>query len=258
MILTKIIFILHLWCGGAMMIIDKDIIYVPLFDQKQGYMTDKFTDIEIHARYSAYGEYMYDVFFSLLQKYDSNLTIYKYNMAFGAFKEDKLIGFVNGYIEEDNEINLDSLFVEPEYQRKFGVGTHLLSKFEDAAFLVSAKVHSTSLNGARSFYEKHGYNLSLYTNRIDKQLKMPLIGVVPVFHWYKNLRIKSNVIADDKWLRKNINRPICVYIGETHEIDGVGALGKNNEEHIWVNQSKGNFLAESYKKELERYLKRCR
>lgn len=239
--------------------IDKDIQYIPIFNQNRDGVLDSFVDVEMHARSGAYNEYfLYGAAYHLLEKYESNLKLYKNNMAFGAYKDDKLIGFVNGYIQNKGEITLDSLFVEPDYQKKSGVGTHLLSKFENAAYLVASKSTATALSGARSFYKKRGYRLYQYSDTVEKsQLKMPLIGVVPVFDWHKSFRIKSNVIVDDKWLGANKYQPIFVYIGETHEIEGVGALGKDGTEKIWVNENRGKNTAEFFRQQLRKYLTNC-
>ena len=241
------------------MTIDYDIKYVPLFNQALPGLMDRFVEIEMDARAGAYGQmFMYNAFWSFYEKYETNLTAHKYNMAFGAFKDGKMVGFVNGYIESKGEIYLDSLFIDSKYQKKNGIGTRLLSNFENAAFLVASKARAIALQGAKTFYKKRGYRLYQYSDEIEKQLKMPPIGVLPVFKWYKNFSIKSNVTVDDKWLCQNVNRPICVYIGRTHEIDGVGALDKDNEEKIWVNQNNGKGSAEFYENELRKYLMKCR
>jgi len=241
------------------MTIDYNIKYVPLFDQTQEGLLDKFVEIEMDARAGAYGQmFMYGAFDSYYEKYAANLKNYKNNMAIGAFKDGKMIAFVNGYVEYKGEIWLDSLFVDPDYRKQFGIGTRLLSKFEDAAYMVASKARATSLSGSKTFYKKRGYRLHQYSDEVEKQLKMPLLGVVPVFHWYKRFRIKSNVTVDDKWLRQNVNRPIFVYIGPSHEIEGVGALGKNDEKRIWVNTANGKGAAGIYEAELMKYLDKCR
>ncbi len=95
-------------------------------------------------------------------------------IAFVAFDNDNIIGYVFGYIQKDNKVKveleayIESIYIE-ESKRKTGIGTKLIEQFELEAqnrgvkyIFIDNKVNNLV---AHNLYSKLGYNLFIESRR---------------------------------------------------------------------------------------------
>ena len=211
----------------------------PIFDQSVPMVWENFVEIEMLAR-QEYNHYFLDGSFNnLYYTHCDDWAKLKGNIAFGAYDQDKMVGFIKGFLVDKAEYKLDCLFVEPEFKRQ-GVGKRLLQSFESATALVGSHIQAISYDGARDFYKKQKYSVNGGKNdnpRIDKRLPMPNQGVFPVFDKWKSsdFRAKlSGVTVDAKLLRESRHQPIFVHVNEKHQIDVVGVKTKDGNDVIWL------------------------
>lgn len=85
----------------------------------------------------------------------------KNNILIGIFDENKLIGYLSGYIHTAIYANgkvswIDEIVIDRNY-RKSGYGKALISEFENIVGKRGAKLVSLSTSRAPQFYEKLGY-----------------------------------------------------------------------------------------------------
>ncbi len=85
-------------------------------------------------------------------------------VAYGAFDNDKLIGFVEGFLEKwNNRYRISNICVFEQDVRSKGVGTQLLEKILDVAKASGARMavlETQSYNSkAISFYQKNGFEI---------------------------------------------------------------------------------------------------
>lgn len=85
-------------------------------------------------------------------------------VAYGAFDNNQLVGFIEGYLEEwNNRFRITNLFIfKEEYQNK-GIGTRLINKVFKEAKNSNARMvvlETQSYNSkAISFYERNGFEI---------------------------------------------------------------------------------------------------
>ena len=95
-------------------------------------------------------------------------------IAFVAFDNDNIIGYVFGYIQKDNKVKveleayIESIYIE-ESKRKTGIGTKLIEQFELEAqnrgvkyIFIDNKVNNLV---AHNLYSNLGYNLFIESRR---------------------------------------------------------------------------------------------
>ena len=227
-----------------------DIRYKPLFNQAEPGMWETFAEVEMAARA---GEGF------VFKDGDLDNILYHYhkdwqepnNIAFGAFLDDKMVGFAKGFMIEHAEYQLASLFVRPEVQRQ-GVGRKLLRHFENSAALDGAYVQGLCYEWAIPFYKKQGYTVIRGASacpELSKKLARLDKGVYPMFSKWQAKDIKpkiSGLHVDKKLLNDSLRQPMFVSINEKHEIDVVGVKTKDNMDVIWVSDK------------IPEQLKRCR
>ncbi|WP_158588671.1 GNAT family N-acetyltransferase [Butyrivibrio sp. X503] len=85
-------------------------------------------------------------------------------VAYGAFEEDKLIGFVEGFLEKwNNRYRISNICVFESNARRNGVGSELLKVIIDEALKSGARMvvlETQSYNSkAISFYKKNGFEI---------------------------------------------------------------------------------------------------
>lgn len=85
-------------------------------------------------------------------------------VAYGAYEDDKLVGFVEGFLEEwNNRFRITNICVFEEKPRKSGIGTRLLQAIMNDAVTSGARMavlETQSFNfKAISFYEKNGFEI---------------------------------------------------------------------------------------------------
>ncbi len=101
------------------------------------------------------------------------------NFAFGAYDDDKMIGFIQGRAA-GRCATIQSLYVLYDYQR-LHVGSRLLSRAERASALFANRTELVSLTRAEPFYQAHGYR-SMYSNVYTKPITdIPRCECLPVF-----------------------------------------------------------------------------
>lgn len=84
--------------------------------------------------------------------------------AYGAYEDDKLIGFVEGFLEEwNNRYRISNICVFEDATRRGGVGTELLKTILHEAEKTGARMavlETQSFNyKAIQFYKKHGFEI---------------------------------------------------------------------------------------------------
>lgn len=85
-------------------------------------------------------------------------------IAFGAFEDEKLLGFAEGFLETwNNRYRIANICVFDLEKRRHGVGTALLNRIEREAVKRGARMivlETQSYNSkALSFYRKNGYEI---------------------------------------------------------------------------------------------------
>ena len=96
------------------------------------------------------------------QKLPTNAILWK--IAYGAYDNNQLAGFIEGYLEEwNNRFRITNLFIfKEEYQNK-GIGTRLINKVFKEAKNSNARMvvlETQSYNSkAISFYERNGFEI---------------------------------------------------------------------------------------------------
>ena len=84
--------------------------------------------------------------------------------AYGAYEDDKLLGFVEGFLEDwDNRYRISNICVFEDCTRRTGVGSALLERIMQEAYASGARMavlETQSFNyKAIEFYKKHGFEI---------------------------------------------------------------------------------------------------
>ena len=199
-------------------------------------MCKKFADIDIQCM-PAVEQHSLCVYDNLDQNYFTILQKCRNSFAFGAYKSDEMIGFTTGFLNGENTMFTNALYVLPEYQG-FGIGSKLLNTSERAASLIASNMRLVPLENAVSFYQDRDYKNILVQGRIHKIKKLPKIsaGIVPVFGWSDKLSAKLNVRVDTGLLKQDKHQPIFVYANDAQRIDGVATRLSDGKEFIEYNK----------------------
>ena len=230
---------------------------IPIFDQSaDSRIWHDFTEIELKCDSEKYNYHVDDS--DRCRIYKSHMydwTHCKNNMSFAAYSGEQMVGFATAY-KEKSGMYLRNLYVNPSFNG-MGIGHQLLDKTEKASALVSDLMELVSLNGAVTFYESHGY--TNFDNRtMNKKLPESVIGVVPVFKWYKSLRAQIKLDVDNSLLIHNKNQPIFVYVAPGREIVGVAVRTTENKDVIWTSNKNGKEMACFYENQLLKALSKIR
>jgi len=173
---------------------------------------------------------------------------------FVARYEKQIIGFANGYIDNDT-MYLNGLYVEPLYHY-CGIGSKLLKKAEFAASIISPTLKLMPLKTAESFYQQYKYGWSADCHMV-KKLPKTISGVVPVFEWCDELQAKLSFKVDNALLKSYKYQPMFVYVGKNNKIDGIGVRLPDGKQEIMLNE-KLKSLAKNRRIELSYALDNCR
>ena len=199
-------------------------------------MCKKFADIDIQCLPvdEQCSVRLYD---NLDQNYFTLLSKTRNPFAFGAYKSDELIGFTSGFLNGENTMFTNALYVRPECQG-FGIGSSLLNTSDCAASLIASNMRLVPLEKAVSFYQERDYKNVLIQGRIHKIKKLPKVsaGIVPVFDWTEKLSAKLNVRMDTDLLKQHKHQPIFVYVNDVQRIDGVATRLSDGKEFIEYNK----------------------
>lgn len=174
---------------------------------------------------------------------------------FVACYEKQIIGFANGYTDNDDTMYLNGLYVEPLYHY-CGIGSKLLKKAEFAASIISPTLKLMPLKTAESFYQQYGYGWSV-NGHMTKKLPKTITGVVPVFEWCDELQAKLSFKVDNALLKSYKYQPMFVYVGKNNKIDGIGLRLPDGKKTIVLNE-KLKSLAKYRRIELEYALDNCK
>ena len=174
---------------------------------------------------------------------------------FVARYEKQIIGFTNGYIDTDNTMYLNGLYVEPTYHY-CGIGSKLLKKAEFATSIIRPTLKLMPLKTAESFYQQYKYGWSADCHMV-KKLPKPINGVVPVFEWCDELQAKLSFKVDNALLKSYKYQPMFVYVGKNNQIDGVAVGLPDGKQEIMLNE-KLKSLAKYRRIELSYALDSCR
>ena len=235
-----------------------DIKYRALFNQAEPGIWETFAEIEMAAR-SDHG--------LTFDNADVANIFYHYhlewempnNIAFGAFLDGEMVGFVKGHMIEPGEYKLASLFVRPELQRQ-GIGRKLITNFENSAALDGEYVQGLCYEWAEPFYKKQGYTTVHGKSagiEISKKLPRLTKGVVPMFSKWQVKYIKpkvSSVHVDKNLLKDSLHQPLFVNINEKHEIDVVGLKNKDDVNMIWLSDKIPDALKKCHEMSVRWYL----
>lgn len=175
-------------------------------------------------------------------------------LTFVARYEKQIIGFTNGYIDNDT-MYLNGLYVEPLYHY-CGIGSKLLKKVEFAASIISPTLKLMPLKTAEGFYQQYKYGWSADCHMV-KKLPKTISGVVPVFEWCDELQAKLSFKVDNALLKSYKYQPMFVYVGKNNKIDGIGVRLPDGKQEIMLNE-KLKSLAKNRRIELSYALDNCR
>ena len=175
--------------------------------------------------------------------------------SFVACYEKQIIGFANGYMDVDNTMYLNGLYVEPQYHY-CGVGSKLLKKAELAASVISPTLKLMPLKTAESFYQQHGYGWAS-SGHMVKKLPKKISGAVPVFEWCGELQAKLSFKVDNALLQSYKYQPRFVYIGKNNQIDALAVRLPDGKREIVLNE-KLKSLAKYRRIEMEYALDNCK
>ena len=188
-----------------------DIKYKPLFNQAEPGIWENFAEIEMAARADHGLVFDESDVANIFYHYHKNWEQTN-NIAFGAFLGGKMVGFTKGFMIEDQDYELSSLFVLPEMQRQ-GIGRKLITCFENSVALVGSYV------------------------QVSKKLPKLGKGVYPMFARWQVKDIKPKICSvpvDKKLLNDSLHQPLFVDINEKGQIDVVGLKNKDDVDTIWV------------------------
>ena len=175
--------------------------------------------------------------------------------AFAAYHKNKMVGFSDGYAD-DNVMNLDSLFVDPDFHGK-GIGSGLLKNSEYADSIIKSNMELMPLITAMDFYQKHRYVYGRNGVYMQKTLSAPIPGVIPVFEWCDELTAKLNVKIDSALLRNCKGQPMFVCVNKYADIEGI-ALRLPDGKDVIKFTKRGGDTAEQYKSKLVDALSKTR
>lgn len=238
--------------------VQQNYVIKPVFDQTADpKLLESFVDVETSARAQHGHIFMYGAYANIIDNYYKAYEDFDNNVAFGAYINDALVGFISGYQLESGNFYLDSLFVKPEFQGR-GIGKKLLSEFEHAVNLFNTNIRGMSYSWAISFYKHQSYSIKKNaqdTQVFTKKLKRPVAGVYPIFKWNLwGFCVKQMASADSLLLRESTHRPIAVYVNGRKEIDAICLIKTDGKEQFFFNNKLLPNIKELRKQQIRDYL----
>ena len=207
----------------------KNINIIPIFSQTAP-VWDRFVAVRQHALAGAYGMKMSGSERDFVPgEFKKNWSPRTFNFAFGAYDDDRLVGFLSGDCIQ-NVATVRSLYVLPEYQHN-GIGGGLLTNAERIVGFAARDMDLVSLMGATKFYESHGYRPLYINNYVSNQYAkmapaLPKCATVPVFHTTTKISRECNAIAKyngtefNPRLINSAHSPAFAYLNSASVIQG--------------------------------------
>lgn len=213
----------------------KDITILPIFNQSDPGVWDRFLNIRMNAMREVYD---YKVTpeddEATLKELKKDFTYCGYNFAFGAYDKTNLIGFIQGNCVHKKAL-IKNLYVLPNYMRQ-KVGFRLLNQAEKALCLNAKHIELVSLASAQKFYENNSFKPILaggnhYIKFVDSK---PKCDILPMFGVSNALRCAYSQITEEStnalsYLRKahvpvfgylDIKSEVRAFIIGNHQNDG--------------------------------------
>ena len=170
----------------------------------------------------------------------------RYNIAFGAYDFRKMIGFAKAFLLDDNEMYLDSLYVDYDFQGR-GIGKQLMQNIEDASLVASDKIGLFSLNAAHGFYESLNYS-AVDGNTMEKDLVQSTRKVVPIFQLDKKHNFNFNFDIDYGEIVPFRNCPKYAFITPDGKINAIGINTDGNRIQYWFDSNANVRTINNYKR----------
>lgn len=192
---------------------------LPIFNQTAPGVWDDFLRIRVAVMKYNYDHELDNVSLNnALTELANNWKTKAWNFAFGAYDNNKMIGYICGHADKKDNgqtVYFDHLYVMPEYQKQH-IGKQLLNAAESASALHARQSELISLGNAYGFYAKNGYVSYTGTNVYNKSLKnIGKCQVIPVFYCKpKILGSIKDMISNTKSKIKSANtehKPMFVY-----------------------------------------------
>lgn len=214
-----------------------DIKIFPIFNQSAPGIWDDFMRIRTETRKHNYNiETSQKDFNDTLAEFKENWSRPIQNFAFGAYDNDKMIGFISGTYEV-KLAKIMHLYVLPQYQGQH-IGKVLLTSAESAISIDADTSDLIAMGNSDKFYEKHGYYSETKTNHYKKSLKNSgHCSVAPSFRCMPTLINKFAKISGkpcESYNRKKINQertPVFIYRDVNSKVTGFGICGTTTEIH---------------------------
>ena len=158
-----------------------DIKIFPIFNQAAPGVWDDMLRVRIAAMQHNYNLRLTDNdIANAMSDFQTAWKRLSHNFAFAAYDGDKMVGCLNGDIQNKTAY-IRHLYVLPEYQGQ-RVGAGLLHAAEKATSVSARQTDIVSLGGAEKFYRRMGYTSPIGTNNYVKKLSAPKCATVPIFH----------------------------------------------------------------------------
>lgn len=163
-----------------------DVKIIPIFNQAAPGIWDDFLRIRAAAMQHNYNVKLTDAELArYMQEYQNQFTQHQCNVAYGAFENDNMVGFTQGYVV-GKFAQLESLYVQPECQGQ-RVGHRLLKAAESSFAPICTRVGGVALGYTDQYYKAHGYDTPLKTNLCEKKLKKPACQRIALFSFNPTL-----------------------------------------------------------------------
>lgn len=214
---------------------------VPIFDQTAPGVWDDFLHICATTMDCDYGyELSSDERARTLQGYENEYKHFCYNFAFGAYDNQKMVGFIRGSGVRTTA-TIKCLYVLPDYQ-KHHIGHNLLSAAERSIAPAYKNIELISLWHAENFYQRHNYTTKYGTNTYIKRVDLPHCYDVPLFGFPARIkRMCSNLFPDlDVSVFIAKNTPLFAHFDVNGNIDGV-VIGVPQSNRAIISRAKDDW-----------------
>ncbi len=189
-----------------------DVIIVPIFDQSAPKIWDDFARVRADS-IKKYGLRPSDTDWDAWQlAYRSMWESNKFNFAFGAYYENKMVGFIHGHGTRSG-VTIHGLYVAAGTQGRH-LGRALLARAENAASLHTRNIELVALGGAMNFYRAQNYvTATPGSNQFFKRVTVPCYSVIPVFRMSSSYTRQFPELVDKNNLRdlSHAGRPAFIW-----------------------------------------------